>query len=188
MIISLLIGLLGPFILCILLKFILKLFLQAINCDIKQPGFISRITGGALTLVWGWVFIVLTLILLVVIPTSWGNWTAVHNDVIKSASYQIVAKPVKEVFFNDPQQNAALPLNNPTLKDDARTLAADPRFQIITQDPEIQKDIDAHDLAKLMSNPKMMHLVQQVMSDPETMKKVLAIYKSKSQAQPAQNP
>jgi len=180
MIVSLIIGLIGPFVLCFLLKFILKLWVRALNNDIQQPGFISRLAGGALTLIWGWVFIVLFLILLVVLPTLWGNLMAVHNDVIKSASYQIVAKPIKEAFFNGPPQNTVVPSDNSTIRDDARSLADDPRFQAITQDPEIQKDIDAHDFAKLMSNPKMMHLVQQVMSDPATMKKVFAIYKSQT--------
>ena len=184
MIISLLIGLVGPFILCFLLKFILKLWLQAINCDIKQPGFISRIAGAALTLVWGWVFIVLVLILFAVMPT-WGyNLSAVHNDVIRSASYQIVARPVKEIFFDGPRQNAAAAINGPSANDDAKTLAQDPRFQKVMQDPEIQNEIDRHDLAKLMSNPKMMSLVQQIMNDPDTMKKVLALYKSQAHAQP----
>ena len=39
---------------------------------------------------------------------------------------------------------------------DAQELSQDPRFQQIMQDPEIQKEIASHDIAKLMSNPKMM--------------------------------
>ena len=34
-----------------------------------------------------------------------------------------------------------------------------------------------------MSNPKMMDLTQQIMSDPATMKKVMALYSSQAQAQ-----
>lgn len=106
--------------------------------------------------------------------------TGAHHDAVRSASYQLIAKPVKEAVFPDSQQNAAADLNSPLAKDDARSLALDPRFQKILQDPEIQKEIDAHDMAKLMSNPKMMNLVQQIMSDPDTMKKVLALYKFKN--------
>ena len=183
LIISLIIGLIGPFVLSVLLRFILKLWAQAFNNDIKQPGFISRLAGAALTLIWGWVFIILLLILLAVIPTWWGNLTAVHNDVIKSASYLIAAKPVKDAFFNDSQQNAAIPPDNSALRDDAKSLVEDPRFQKILQDPEIQDEINAHQIGNLMSNPKMMNLVQQIMSDPATMKKVFAIYKNQAQTQ-----
>lgn len=72
MIISLAIGLVGPFLLCFLLKLIFKMWVQAINSDIKQPSSLSRLAGAALNLIWGWVFIVFTLILLAVLP-SWGG-------------------------------------------------------------------------------------------------------------------
>ena len=66
---------------------------------------------------------------------------------------------------------------------DAKSLAEDPRFQKVLQDPDIQKEIDAHDIVKLMSNPKMMDLIQQIMSDPATMKKIMALYSSQAQPQ-----
>jgi uncharacterized membrane protein required for colicin V production len=188
MTVSLAIGLIGPFLLCFLLKFIFNIWLKAINSDIKQPLLLSRLAGAALTFIWGWIFIIFTLILLVVLPPWGGILTQVHDDVVKSSSYLYIAKPIKEAFSPEPKQIAAADLNGSNAKDDARSLAEDPRFQKIMQDPEVQKDIDTHDIAKLMSNPKMMALVQQIMSDPQTMKRVLAIYKNQAQAQPAQNP
>jgi uncharacterized membrane protein len=188
MIISLAIGLVGPLLLCILLKFIFKLWVLALNNDIQQPGFSSRLAGAALNLIWGWVFIIFTLIMIVVLPPWGGNLTAAHNDVQRSASYISIAKPIQEAFFPGSKQNPAADINGSVAKEDATSLANDPRFQKILQDPEIQKDIESHDIAKLMSNPKMMNLVQQIMSDPDTMKKVLTLYKSQAQTQSPQNP
>ena len=78
---SLAIGLIGPLILVLLLKFLLKTWAKA--TDRERPGFLSSLTGAILTFIWGWVFIILTLILLAVLP-PWGKTlTAVHDDVMK---------------------------------------------------------------------------------------------------------
>ena len=102
---SLLIGLIGPLFLNHLLKFLLKTWAKATNTEIK-PSFFSRLGGSILTLIWGWVFIIFTLILLTVLP-PWGETlTAVHNDVMQSASY-LIAKPLGELLFAASKQNAA---------------------------------------------------------------------------------
>ena len=177
-IVSLILGLFGPFFLHLLFKFLLKTFAKATNTEIK-PTFLSRLGGAILTLIWGWVFIIFALILLAVLP-PWGNTLiAVHNDVTKSASYQL-AKPWGESLFTPPPKNVAA-VTSAVSTNDAKSLAEDPRFQKILQDPDIQKEIEAHDIVKLMANPKMIDLTQQIMSDPATMKKILALY---SQTQP----
>ena len=181
LIISLLIGLIGPLLLNYFLNFLLKTWAKATNTEIK-PGFFSCLGGSMLTLIWGWVFIIFTLILFTVLP-PWGETlTAIHNDVGNSASYGYIAKPLENALFATSKQNAAAAASEAS-SNDAKSLAEDPRFQKILQDPDIQKEIDAHDIVKLMSNPKMMDLVQQIMNDPATMKKVFALYSSQSQPQ-----
>ena len=165
---SLVLGLIGPLLLNYLLKFLLKTWAKATNTEIK-PNFFSCLGGSILTLLWGWVFIIFALILFAVLPLWGETLTAVHNDVVQSASY-LIAKPLEKIFFTAQKQN-----------NDAKSLAEDPRFQKILQDPDIQKEIDAHDIVKLMRNPKMMTLVQQIMNDPATMKKVFALYGSQAQ-------
>jgi uncharacterized membrane protein required for colicin V production len=179
-IISSLIGLIGPLFINLLLKFLLKTWATATNTDIK-PTFVSRLGGSILTLTWGWVFIIFTLILLAVLP-PWGKpLTAIQNDVTKSASY-CIAKPFGESIFSVSRKNIPA-TSNAALSAEAKLLAADPRFHMVLQDPDIQKEIEAHDLVKLMSNPKMIYLTQQIMSDPATMKKVMAIYSHQAPAQ-----
>jgi len=170
-------------ILNLFLRFLLHTWVVATNSDIQTPGFLSRLGGSFLTLIWGWVFIVFVLIFLTVLPCSWEKTlTAIHNDVVRSTSYCRIVKPLEDVFFATSNQN--IPVATGTaLNFDAKSLATDPRFQKILQDPEIQDEIKAHDIVKLMRNPKMLALTQQIINDPETMKKVLAIYKSQMQPQ-----
>jgi len=188
MIIGLIIGLIGPFILQLIFKLILKKWTlsnkvlnqiaDSTNNDVK-PGFINRLAGAVLTLAWGGIFVLFTLILVAVLP-PWGNTlTAIHKDVTSSASYYLV-KPLGEKIFAATQKN--LPTSTPitVTGDDAKSLAEDPRFQKALQDPEVQKEINTHDIIHLMSNPKIMTLTQQIMSDPKTLKKLLAVYSSQA--------
>ena len=163
-IVSLLIGLLGPLLLGFILKGLLSSWITATNSDIK-PNSLSQLGGALLTLAWGWVFIALTLILLTV-----------------SASYNFIVKPLQENFSArlNPHQAAA---ENADPSSDTKSLSEDPRFQKVMQDPDIQKEIAAHDIAHLMSNPKMMAFTQQVMTDPDTMKKVMDLYSSQANQQ-----
>ena len=64
---------------------------------------------------------------------------------------------------------------------DMESLAQDPRFQKIYEDPQLQKDIADKNLPKLMSNPKILELTQQLMNDPQALKKLLAVYNSRDQ-------
>ena len=179
-ILSLVIGLIGPFLMDFALKLLLITFAKATNTEIK-PNALSRLGGSLLTLAWGWVFIAFTLVLLAVLP-PWGKiMTNVHENVLKSASFAMV-KPWSESLFAGSKQNAAVEATPSS--GEAKTLAEDPRFQQVLQDPEVQKAIDAHDMVKLMRNPKMMELTRQIMSDPETLKKVMAVYSTQAHPQP----
>ena len=181
-IVSLLIGLIGPLLFNLLFKFILKTWAKATNTEVA-PSTLSRVAGAAVTVSWGWVFIVFTLILLAVLP-PWGETlTAVHQDVVSSSSYSL-AKPLGEFLFNNQKQKMTIPSKS-TANSPTKSLADDPRFQQVLQDPEIQNDIDTHNIVKLMGNPKMISLTEEIMSDPETMKKVLAVYSSQTQAPPS---
>jgi hypothetical protein len=179
-VICLLIGLVGPFLLNFFFRMIIKAFAKASNNDIRTPNIFSAVAGAILTFAWGWVFIIFTLILLTVLPPWDPTMKAVHDDVLKSRSYKI-AQPWEGILFSSSKENAASTEDNSSTLD-AKSLAEDPRFQKIMQDPEIQKDIDAHDMVKLMSNPKMMELTRQIMTDPDMMKKVMTIYSNQAKA------
>jgi uncharacterized membrane protein required for colicin V production len=179
LVLSLVIGLIGPFILHLLLKFFLKMLAKATNTEVP-PGFLSRLGGAILTLAWGWVFIILTLLLLTLLPPLGKTLASMRSDVTRSISYTI-AKPLEDLLFASSKQNNAA-VTSAAPNNDAKSLAEDPRFQKVLQDPEVQKEIDAHDMVKLMSNPKMMDLTREILSDPATMKKVMAVYQNQPQA------
>ncbi len=184
MITSAIIGLLGPLMLNLFLKFLLKTWAASSDIIIKIS-FLSRLGGAILTIIWGWVFIIFTLILLTVLPPMGEQLTAMHNDVVRSNSY-LIARPFEDIFFAGSKKNTAAATGDAS--SNAKSLADDPRFQKILQDPEIQQEINAHDFAGLMRNPKMMDFVQQIMSDPAEMKKVMAFYSSQPPPQAAKNP
>jgi len=176
---SLVIGLTGPIILHILLKILLKKWAQLTNTEIK-PDLLSRFCGALLTLAWGWVFILFTLILLAALPLWGTRIVAVHKDIVNSASY-FFAKPVGEMLFSPSKgiMKTSAADNSPK---DLKSITEDPRFQNVLQDPEIQKEIDAHQMAKLMSNPKIIDLTQQIMRDPAAMKKIMALYTAQTES------
>jgi uncharacterized membrane protein required for colicin V production len=183
---SLIIALVGPIILSFLLDALIKKWVEATNRNVVKPDLISRLGGALLTLAWGWLFIIFTLILIEVLP-PWGTTMAfVHNDVKRSYSYTL-AQPVEQMLFGASSLNTPNATDTAASQEDAKTLAQDPRFQKILQDPDIQKDIEARDLGKLIGNPKMVDLVQEIMKDPVTMKKVMALYKAQP-ATPEANP
>jgi len=179
--ISLLIGLLGPILLHLLLKSLLKTFARATNTD-TGPGFLSSVGGALLTFAWGGVFMIITLILLALLPAKVAPWTTMHNDVTTSVSYLTIS-PWVDKFFPAPPKNPT-DATASTSSPDAQPLAQDPRFQKVLQDPEIQKEINSHDMGKLLTNPKIMALTQQIMSDPEMIKKVMAAYRSTATGEP----
>ena len=202
-VISLSIGIIGPFILTFVIKSLLRTIAKATDTDIK-PGLISRLAGSIISIAWGWVFVVFILIPIALLPPLWGKmWIAVHDDVIKSMSYNSVAKPlekdiftmlaagdpflskkVSSLFDNASKNNAPTTTATDTpVNSDTRSLAEDPRFQEVMQDPEVKKDIDTHDFVKLMSNPKVMALTEKIMTDPATLHKVMELYSNQAKPQ-----
>src|SRR5262249_40419174 len=102
-----------------------------------------------------------------------------HN-VLSSRCYTI-ARPFQDLCF-PPSLKEAASATSANPKADAQSLADDPRFQRVLQDPEIQQELRAKDFVKLMSNPKMMELTRELISDPAALKKVMGIYNSSAQA------
>ena len=196
MIASLIIAMAAPILIGILVNFLLNAWIKSTDRAVR-PGFISRSAGALMTAIWSWVFIIFTLVLLGILP-PWGDrLTAIHNDVTRSASY-CIAKPIGNAFFGLPVQKTSSATDNTTTNTsgantsenatfDAKTLAQDPRFQKILQDPEIQDEIKNHDITQLMNNPQMVKFIQQIMRDPETMKRIMTLYSNQTQPHAQQN-
>lgn len=177
--ICLFIGLIIPLLLVVSIKFLIKLWAKASNTEVK-PNLPSRIAGAFVSLAWGWIFIIITLLMVPLLP-PWGNALEIaRDDVAGSAFYSYIAKPLEEKYFIPAKTTVDSPPKS-SASDDARSLSQDPRFQKVIQDPDIQSEIKAHDFGKLISNPKIMALTQQIMNDPQALKKIFALYKAQTQ-------
>ncbi|MBI3602379.1 MAG: CvpA family protein [Candidatus Omnitrophica bacterium] len=164
--ISLLIGLLGPFILAWIFRWLLRSWKQMTNPEGKlSPA--SRIGGALLTLAWGLIMIIITLLLLALIPSINGPLQAMYKDIHQSKIYHLIK----------PWDMAGL--DKPSPQDDLRALAKDKRVQDIIHDPQITQAIRQKDFTALMSNPKIMALTQ----DPQMIKKIVMVYKQLMQQQ-----
>jgi uncharacterized membrane protein required for colicin V production len=181
--ISLSIGLIGPLVLGWCLKVLFKKPPLSI-LKVQEVSLLSRVGGALLTLMWGWVFIFFTLVLLAVLPDFSPAMTTVRDDVTQSITYTMIVVPLEKSFFGTQMHQPHVTVANMgASSNEAQALAQDPRFQQVLQDPQVQQAIQNHDYSKLMSNPKMLALVQQLMSDPANLQKVLGLYKNQSQPQ-----
>lgn len=169
---SLAIGLIGPLALGIVLKFILNLWPKTFYSDVRTNLY-SSLAGSVLTFAWGWIFIIFTLILLTVLPPLEDALINIHNDVVKSMSYNLVAKPLGTNIFGILKEGTTAPDN---AGNGEKSFFNDPRFQKIAQDPDVQQAVQAHDYVRLLSNPKVIALTNQVMSDPTALKEFMALY------------
>ncbi|MBF0511033.1 MAG: CvpA family protein [Candidatus Omnitrophica bacterium] len=176
-IVSLIIGLVGPFLLHLLLRIIFSEITASESFN-KKPRAMSQLAGALLTFCWGWVFIAITLILLTFIPPLTGFLETIQKNVSQSYSYHFV-KPLQDRFFPPPKQNKVEEVENENTNvlSEAQSLAQDPHFQKMIQDPEIKQEMENRDIAALMKRPQVLDFAQQVMSNPALMKKVMDIYK-----------
>ncbi len=178
--IALLIGLFGPMALHFFLSNYLKLWHGMTNPEWK-PNPLSRISGAALTLIWGWVFIGMTLILLTILPNFVDGIKQLNQVVRSSVSYGLI-KPF--IHTESTAKTTATPAQS-TNNTDIAQIANDPRFQEVINDPDVQQAIAANDFTAMMSNPKIMALTQQLMQDPDMIKKLLSLQGQLQQNTPA---
>ncbi len=170
-VISLLIGLFGPMALHFFLSNYLKLWHGMTNPEWK-PNPLSRLSGALLTLIWGLVFIGMTLVLLTLIPPFADGIKQISQNVRSSISYSLI----KPFIQATPPAKTSATTSQSANNNDIAQIANDPRFQEVINDPEIQRAIENNDFAKLMSNPKIMSLTQSLMQDPEMIKKLMTMH------------
>lgn len=168
-VVSLCIGLLGPFLLAWVFRFFLYSWTKIVNPN-GILSLTSRIGGALLTWSWGMIMAGLTVLLLSMAPPINKPLRLMLEDIHMSLAYQLV-KPL-DLFATD---NALGPV-------DLKSLYQDKRIQDIVNDPQITEAILHHDYSTVMSNPKMVALTQ----DPAMIKKIMAVYKQmyQQQAQP----
>ncbi len=147
---TLLVGLLGPFILGWGFGLIFKLFLP--KHETAKPSLISRIAGALLSVGWGAPILAGGIILLMLIPIEHPTIISMREDISRSVAYAAIS-PL--VHLPDHQKIAADEKQN---QEAANELAQDPRFQEMIRDPELLKAVENKDFTKILSDPRIMAL------------------------------
>lgn len=166
MLISLCIGLLGPFI----LSWVFRAFLHSWTVMSNSKGKlspISRITGALLTWGWGFAMLIITVLLLAMLPPFNKPVEFIYKDIHLSHLYHLVK----------PLDSSAI--DKPSSQNEVASLAKDKRIQDIVNDPSVVDAINRKDYSFLIGNPKITALTQ----DPALIKKMMSIYRQMLQEQ-----
>jgi hypothetical protein len=146
--ITLLAGLLGPFVLGWIFALVFKLLLP--KHETPVPSLISRIGGALLNIGWGMPLLAGGVVLLALVPINQPTLVSMRQDVLRSFTYTTM-RPL--FHLPDPQQKALAtaktidPANSELLKDE--------RLQEVLKDPALLEAIENKDFAKILSNPKI---------------------------------
>jgi uncharacterized membrane protein len=169
LVVSLCIGLVGPFLLTWIFKFLLNSFKKATNPEAK-PNFISSLLGMALTLGWGMVMWLMAVFLVSIIPPIFAPMEMITKDIHQSATYRLI----KPFDFTASKRSATDPNEKPkSAEEDLADLSEDQRIKDLLNDPEMIKAIEKKDYAALMKSPQILAIAQ----DPQLVKKMLSLYK-----------
>ena len=179
--VSLMIAIFAPILLGTLASSIL-FFLTRIKGSENNPSTPSRAIASCLNLVWGLIWIICILVMVMMIPDNMIAMPKIRGDIQRSAVYQAASPALAKFLFKD-KKNQPLSLSLISLEDpktieklqsspEYQAFTQDPAMQELLNDPEIAKLAEEKNFAKLMSNPKILKLT----SDPELLKKFMALY------------
>ncbi len=163
------IALFAPMGISLLLRVVLGGWLASLN-PLAQPSALSRLSGAAVTVAWGWTFVVLSMILIEVFPSISKPVTDLQTLVHQSKVAQLTVLPFKSLLIPPPtKEDSTKPVK-------VEELAQDPRIAALANDPEVKLAAEKHDYVTLLKHPKVMALTQEMMHDPVLRKKMMATF------------
>jgi len=183
--ISLLISIIGPFILTMLTSLGLKFWRKAVS-DKTAPSLSSSLMGSMFSILWGGSYIVLILFTIKMIPPQVFSFRSVwyekvQNDVTSSKSYAILDGLIKDRMpaASLDLKKIALMMQDPSFieqfesTEEFQNLVEDKRLKAIFSDEETAELIRSKNYIKILSNPK----IQAVFQDQELLEKMFALNK-----------
>lgn len=177
LILSLIIGLVTPFVLYRVFRFFLDQFNSRAGGQV-DPGPISGLAGAAVTAAWGMSLTFPVVILLTYLPPLNPTMAAIRKDAAGSQTFTMIKAAT--IAFKMPltipsgTHAASAAAGNTPLQ----ALANDPKIQDLLKDPDVIKAVEEKNYAALMSNPKFVNIAK----DPAFMQKFLAAYAAQQQA------
>ena len=158
--ISLCIGLFGPFILTWVFRAFLHSWAVTSN-SVGKHSSLSRMTGALLTWCWGMAMLVITVLLLAMIPPLNKPLEFVYKDVHLSKLYHLIK----------PLDSSAI--DTAGAENETASLAEDKRIQAIVKDPAVIDAINRKDYSALIANPK----ITAITKDPALIRKMMSVYR-----------
>ena len=176
--IALLLGVIGPFVMEYALQFALRTWNKNISRNMP-PSVISRTVGAGLSFLWGAGIIVLTVVLITVIPFQSGfrPLQNLQQDVRNSFIYSRLPSFGKRIPGVQQTDTAMNMLGNAEVieriqsSEEFKTLTDDPKIKEIIKDEDTIKAIEHKDLGKLLTNQKFLKLLQ----DPKLIQKMMSL-------------
>lgn len=177
---ALIIGILGPFLLDIGLSLLLRLKRTA---EDKRPPLFSagRVMGGIFSLLWRGTLVMLTLVLIVLAPIKIAAYQNMQKNITSSWSYQFINQwldhklPLEPSSFKKLTTIMEKPESFQELQksDSFQSLTENPHFIALIKDPSIRQDFEERNIANLLANPHM----QELLKDPKILHKIMDINK-----------
>lgn len=189
--ISLVLCVIGPFIVTLVLSVFLKLWHKATKDKSELPTS-SRILGGLFNVAWGGSYIAILLLIAGMIPLRFGWIKRAQDPILESHSYRLVKKwternmPAASLdlekitdVFEDPDKLAQFESTS-----EYQELMADERLQDMYADKEVAEQLRTKNYGQLLTNPKF----QAVFEDPELLKKIFALNQKIMESELTQTP
>jgi len=179
LLISILIGVLGPFAIGIIFLLIRVLWKKIFNRDDDGRLFwLSRFLGGCFNLAWNGSIAILFLLLIISIPFNIPKLHSVQKNIKNSMFWNFCLKmPNPQGGYQDIIKNYLNLLNDPSKLEgvqeisEFQSLQEDEKIKEILSDKETIQQLQTRDISKLIANPKINNLI----NDEELMKKFMKL-------------
>ena len=175
LLVSLTIGLLGPFLLQWFFVFLMRSF-GLMGSD--KPSTISSLGGAVVTFAWGMLFVLPVIWMVTWMPAVTPQMETWRKYVQQSYTFQLSQPLIQPLFrtfgINIPPPASVSPASPPApgTPSGLEALSQDPRMQSLLQDPDMAQAISSHNYAALISHPKFQELIK----DPAFIQKIMTLY------------
>ena len=178
-VLALVIGLFGPFVIRLILTLLCKAFIETFSSDEnKEMSSLSRVFGGIFSILWSGTLFTIFILLVTLIPLKFDAIVNIQDNIKSSKIVKFLGEFIR---INDQDPVTAISNISDILKDPEKAekarqtssykeLVRDSSIRDLLRDKEVMKQIEEKDFAKLLQNKKVIAL----MEDPEAIKKIFA--------------
>jgi uncharacterized membrane protein required for colicin V production len=182
---SLIIGIIGPFVLNFALGLVIKI--NQSDDKKKDPLPVGKWVGGFLNMFWEGSLVLLTVVLIAFLPSIPGI-TKIKNNVTQSKTYSLLKKvidkklPASATDIESIIKIAEDPKVAQAVQDskEYKDLMADYRIKRLFADEAVMEQIKNRDIGRLITNKAL----QEIMQDPKLIEKFITVNKEILKQQP----